>query len=944
MKKFNILFLFILFGVNSNFILATGLNVGSDIGSKRAAENVVKDKFDLTKKLKNTDLKNIDFSFKDFDLIDVINIVAAAKGENVILPTGADAIKSKITIETPEKVAPEEAWDLLNTVLDVAGYVVSTSAGGMSKIVKKDDNLVKNPFRIFKEEQDQARIFVDTDYKEIPDTDERIIFLGYFENIQVPRGDQAGGGDDSQNIIQQVIQIYTGDRVNSRSDRGTSSFRFIPEANGVIIIDKSSSIRSMMKIFSQLDKAGFKEHIEKIKLENVSANKVADMFNNENTGIIGKKAKTTYRLGKKRKSKSKYFDKETKVIAEEKSNSLFLLGNKDAIDKIKEFIFRFIDIPIEGGRSILHRKKLDYLDCDRLKSVLEQIVKQAPEDGSQARAGAAGAGPERFFQEVRIETDRPKASDGGGDASKAGQYKYSGTNSLLIAANNEDWMKINELVEKLDKPLRQVIIEILIVDLTMDGNKVLGSQTRNPALAPLFNISHDGRPINVQSAQLAGQVTTKCASEPCLDVPKTLKADLMQGTQGTDPTAENYNPFIRPTAGSSLLTLSDKDGHTWSVLKVLDLYQNTKILSHPYIVAVNNKPAVVKVGLQKILQGDAQDTSGGAIRVLKTKVDADITVNVTPRIGGIDAQGNASVNLQVGIEINEFASTIVVQDGLNPMIKRNISTNANIKNGEILALGGLIKVESTNGEGKTPILGSIPVIGWFFKSKNKNLKRTTLTIFIRATAVEPEVNGKMDAYTRDYINTAKKCSEEGGLFEGLRDPVTRWFFGSENPAGDRIDDFMAINKKIISTEELKFAELKVCVEKSTVVANSDLPKNFAQGNLNSSTSKVNSAGQDLASAQVKNNQNASSQNSYELFEDGKQADLLANSGACPVIIDPAMQATEFMNNNIMPADNVNVILAQNKEPKNCKRNLQNCSQNNDKLRDLLSGMDSPFTS
>lgn len=961
MKNFNILFLFVLLGVNSFVFSNIDLAVCPNFDLEGSIENTVKDKFDFSKthkENKKSNLKKIYFSFKDVDLVDVINIIAAEKCENIILPLGQDAIKSKLTIDIPEKLSLDEAWDILNTILDVAGYAMSIK-GDMRKIVKKDDNLVKNAFRIFKEEQ--SSIFVDTDYKDIPETDERIIFLCYFDNIQVPQ--EATGGDGS-NVIQEVIQIYTGKNVSSTSDRGTSSFRFIPGANGVVIVDKAINIRSMMKIFSELDKAGFKESLERIKLEHVSAETVANMFTDADKGIIGKKVKTTYRLGKKRKSKKNYFDKETKVVAEPKSNSLILMGNKEAIDRIKEFIYRFIDIPIEGGRSVLHRKKLDYLDCDKLREVLTKIVAQAPEEGTQARAGAQGSGPERFFSEgIQIETDRPK-QDSGVDSDKGGQYKYSGTNSILVAAKNDDWKKIEELVEKLDRPLRQVIIEVLIVDLVMEGNRFLGSQTRNPSLAPLFNISQNGRPMNAQSAQLAPLQTSLCP-EVCSSTSRTIAADLMEN--GVDSSGKSVNPFVSGDEGSTLLTISDKNGWTWSVLKALDKYSNVKILSHPYIVAINNKQATVSVGVEKLLQGDASGSSGGAVSVQIVPVKADIKVDVTPRIGGVDAEGNSSVNLQVSIDINEFQSTTVAvdQQGQNPQNIRKISTNANIKNNEILALGGLIRTDSKNSEGRAPILGSIPIIGWFFKARRSEKERRNLTVFIRATVVEPQNMGQMDVYTKDYINIAKNISKHGGLFDELKDPITRWFFDTEGAGVDRVDDFALINSKDISSEELRFAQSKFAQEKGSMLANNrpvrgmsrkdkySFSKNVSNKNISSDVissdlscedlSHINASNCDIAEIELKEGKDLSGQNTYELFEDGvRQDDLLVNA-SYPVNIDPVFQATKLMNSDIISTEGANVILAKNKEFNNSKNcNECACSKTDDKLRCLLKEIDNPF--
>lgn len=922
MKKFNILFLCFI-AIFPNCVIAFN-------GAK--IENTLKDKYTDVKKPRKHSPKNILFNFKDEDLIDIINIVAGIFGENIILPTGNDVIKSKVTIDIPKKLSKNEAWDLLNTVLDLSGYVISLGADGMRQIKKKDQNTARGPFRIFKEDA-QERVFVG-DYENIPEIgDERITFIGYFDNIQVPKEAGAEGG----NVIQQVIQMFTGTSVTSSSEGGTSAFRFLPDSNGVIIVDKASNIRSMMKIFKELDKAEFKEHFEIIKLEHVTSDKVEKMFNEDQTGILGKKQKTTYRLGKKRKTQSKYFDKETKVVADQKSNSIMLLGRKESIDRIKEFIFRFIDVPIEGGRSVLHRKKLDYLSADNIRETLLKVIGNSSDSSVQARSGAAAAGPERFFTEgIKIETDRPKQSESSGEAA-TGQYKYSGTNSLLIAANNEDWLKISDLIEKLDKPIQQAIIEILVVDLEMDGNKILGTQSRNPALAPLFNISQNGRPIDAQSAQLAAVQTTACP-DGCVSNSATLHADLMQGTQITDSTLSTYNPFIGgATAGSTLFTLSDKNGSTWSVLKLLDLYQNTKILSHPYIIARNNKAALVKVGTQRLLKADVSGSTSGTSRVEIRGVDADLVVNVLPRIGGIASDGSRVVNMQVDIDVNEFktVSPVVDQTGPNPRIIRKIVTNANIKSGEILVLGGLIKNETNDGDYRVPVLGSIPLIGWLFKTRSSVAVRNNLTVFIRVTAVEPELLNKMDYYTKDYIQAARRCSSEGGLFEGLRDPITRWFFGSQLPSDEYIDKFEKIEEKVVSTEEIEIKASSLNGQNINPKGSKDNQKIAAAPLVVTENKKpennINDTGVNIAAAPVLNEKTSFTVASATESKNSKEYKNIESTLAAP-----ASQVV-CKEPEILIASCDKTCKKTSSEKGSCEKSF-----NEDKLKEMLKGVENPF--
>ena len=771
-------------------------------------ESVLKDKLgngELFQKNKNEDVKNINFNFKDVELFDVIYAIAKQKKVNIIFPTleaEKKELKSKLTINIPDKLTIDEAWKMLYTVLDMAGYSMVPNADGYS-VVKTDNNISTK----------SLRIFIGIPYAELPDTDERIIYLAYFSNIQVPSEQEGGSG--GSNIVKQLLTQYLSKEVVSPRPR----FQFISASNGVMIIDRASNIRAVMKILKELDKIGVKEEVEMFPLQHTSASVVADLFNKQ---ILEKQQQRRYRLGMKRKSEVRYFEKGTKVVAEPRTNSLILLGNAEAIERIKDFLYRYLDVAIESGRSILHRRKLDYMDANRLREVLVNVVKSGGGD-EQATGRAGQLGPERFFDNVIIETDTPRDQEG---EKEEGKYKYYGTNSLVVAAKSDDWIRIEDLIGILDRPQPQVILEVLVVDLRLEDSKVLGGHTRNPALAPLMRLSREGQRVNAQAAHLHNVVTQDC--NMCGNKSGTIASDLVQDI-GDDPSNPTYTNNVLNSAigsaseggaGSSMFTLSDKDGKTWSVLKILSVYNNAKVLSHPYIVAKNNREAEVTVGTEKILVGDATGTAGGSTEIKRQKVDANLTIKITPRIVGDDI-----VNTAINITIDQFADETSGQTGTNPRVNRSVLTNANIKSGEILTIGGLIRVQNTNDQKKTPILGNIPVLGWFFKSRSDTRNKNNLTVFIRPTIVYPQAREEVSAYTNDYIRMAKGYSEVGGLFEGLKDPVTRWFFREQETTDEMIDDFFDQHQKKIDLEELMLSQAENpfdCQEQATLLAKNDV--------------------------------------------------------------------------------------------------------------------------
>jgi len=759
MKKRFILLYFIIFTGFSFEIMQAEIKSRSEDSS---IKKVLKKKLNRKKsKAKNKqNQKEIEFRFKATDLIDVINKVAEAKGVNVIFPMGESAIKEKVTIDIEEKVTVEQAWDLLQTILDVAGYSMAQK-GTFFSIVKFGPQISREPFPIY----------VSTPYDKLPNSDERIIYLMYFSNIQIPAGEGGGG----QDLVSKLLSGASGLLAKG------AAFKVIPSANGVMIIDRANNIRSIARILSELDKVGFKEKLEVVRLRYASANLVADLFNKK---IIGMGQRGRYRFRSKKKSETSYFEASMKIIPEPRTNTIILVGKQQAIDRVKDFIFTYVDVPIGQGRSVLHRKKLDYLNAEDLKKVLDGIIAGGAQEGVQARFGGSQYGPERFFRGVIVETDKPPSEESGvGNEEEKGRYRYSGTNSLIIAATKDDWERLEKLIDELDKPRPQVIIEVLIVDIVLDDNRFLGSNFRLPGNIPMMRFSKDGKPVEFQSAQYGGVVRDPMT----YDSENKQYSNRLAGDLYNEPAS---NPVVAAdisssAAGETIVSLSDTCGETWSILKVISVYDNTKILSHPYVVAINNQEAVVRVGEERLVQGEATQGSGGAVTREIQKVQADLTVKIKPRIGSLD-----SVNLQVDIDIDEFINATVsgsISDGNRDT--RKIQTNANVKTGDILALGGLIRLDVTESTSPTPVLGQIPILGWLFKRKSLTRKKNNLTVFIRPTIIEPKLRGGIGDYTKDYINLAKEYVQEGMLFDTLRDPVTRWFFKADIDARDVIDLF-----------------------------------------------------------------------------------------------------------------------------------------------------------
>ena len=166
--------------------------------------------------VEDTSQATIGIHYIDEDIINIINMLAEKKEVNVILPTGAHALKVKVNFSLQYKVTLDRAWELLRIYLDMAGY----------SLLPKNDMyiIVKNNKETFDANNARypTRLFIETPLDIVPSTDERITYLYYFSNIKV--------GDAGDNRIKEIAAQLLPDQSFYRIDNATNSLLLTAKA------------------------------------------------------------------------------------------------------------------------------------------------------------------------------------------------------------------------------------------------------------------------------------------------------------------------------------------------------------------------------------------------------------------------------------------------------------------------------------------------------------------------------------------------------------------------------------------------------------------------------------------------------------------------------------------------------------------------------------------
>lgn len=669
-----------------------------------------------TVETKKEEEPTIEFNFEGASLQNLIQQIEAIFDVTFItddaidpLPKNTVAIKgNKITFKTNDPLTKQEAWDLFITFLDVSGFTLVQQATPRMYRIKP----TKDAY------QSTLRTFIGTSIDELPDSDEIVRFMYFIENSD----------------LNTLVPIVTALKTASAPAVG------LPESKALLITDRSYNIKSLMKIVKELDKVSMPQAMSVLKLRQANAKDVADLYD-----ALTKPADQPRMMGPRKAPTSLYFPENTKIIAEPRTNSLILLGQRDAIQKIEDFIIKNIDIDLEQPYSPLNIYKLKYADAETIAKIMNDTANIGKETAGIGTSGGMRGG-DKYLKPITFTPERE-------------------TNQLIIKGGYEDYMAAKEVIDKLDVVQPQIAIEVLILELELDNTKTIGAQLRSKTTGCGDNLL--GKNIKFQTSGLFGQ---GIVTNPSGVGVTTLLGNLISLVSSA-------------TVGSTVLTLGQDLFGVWGVFALLETITNTQIVSNPFLVATNKSEASVKVGqTRRVVNGNI--TTGGASSPSNTQQDANLKVTIRPQINS-----DGMIILDINVHIERFTA---LTDGstANTSVE-DVNTYAIVADKEVLALGGLIQNTITDVVTKVPILGDIPVLGWLFKNKRKLTIKKNLLILISSQIIRPEKAMQEQPFTKERI-----AEYQGDLASTLdpydeRDPVYRSFFKpSDNSTEQVVERFL----------------------------------------------------------------------------------------------------------------------------------------------------------
>jgi len=314
------------------------------------------------------------------------------------------------------------------------------------------------------------------------------------------------------------------------------------------------------------------------------------------------------------------------------------------------------------------------------------------------------------------------------------------TSQLVVVATEKEQADVDTLLNQLDKPTRQVLIETHLVELSSNPSTSKGIDWSGTLAAQ--NISFgNGIMSGSSETKIPGETTsttTTFAGHPPITTTATPSSS-------TKTTLDSIIPGSLSPGGLSLSTVSgltpgigflSADGAK-AVLSFLNQSSEAQVVSTPRVVTLDNETATISVtrGFPVInVTASTSGVSSGSSQITYSNIGT--ILQVTPRI-----TANDYIWLKVIPDVSSFFGTVsktvagqVYQ--ADEFDSRHIETQVLIPNAHTLVMGGLVKDNPNSSYTKVPILGDIPVLGHAFRSENKSMDKGDLMIFITPTIVQ----------------------------------------------------------------------------------------------------------------------------------------------------------------------------------------------------------------
>ncbi len=446
----------------------------------------------------------------------------------------------------------------------------------------------------------------------------------------------------------------------------------------------------------------------------------------------------------------------------ERTNSLLLISHHAyLVDNAENWIKELDVVPSEGRDDIYIYNVRNSVASD-LAELLNEILYGASAGGRTTGQGKKGlvdkkqktssaTSPSSSKSRTTSKSQQDKASKSlakksptspaGADtaaamrlAGEAAIIADDNRNIIIIKALPADYPRIIKLIEKLDNMPTQVLIEVLVAEVTLTD-------------AWEFGIEWWLKEKTMQSTTTNADGTTTTTTTP-----------YGIGTNLANVAQDLY--------GLTYSFLSDNE-KVFGLLHALASNSDVNILSSPQIMVLNNETATINVGrevpivtsesaVQNVVSTPTSATTGTSSGTVDKTVeykDVGVILEATPKINA-----NGIIILEISQQVSEARKNTVSGIDSPEILKREIQTTLAVKDGQSILMGGLISKSQDTTDSGVPYLKDLPYLGWFFKSQQQSTTKTELLIMITPHVIESE--DVLDQYVNNFRKKVTDIREQ----------------------------------------------------------------------------------------------------------------------------------------------------------------------------------------
>ncbi|MEE9524939.1 MAG: secretin N-terminal domain-containing protein [Thermodesulfovibrionales bacterium] len=409
----------------------------------------------------------------------------------------------------------------------------------------------------------------------------------------------------------------------------------------------------------------------------------------------------------------------TDLIVYEPTNLLIVTSRPEGLVKFMK-ILEAIDLAPSNRENI--RTFVYYVEngeAKSLASILKEIYVIKQTSGKRVTASRTKARVTKGRKTAVRPTTATIVSTAGEIEGEITITSYDDINALIIKSSPAAYLAMLETIKKLDIPPKQVLIEVMIAEITLNDDESMGVE---------WLLKSESK----KTTYLAGFT------------PSALDVD----TPATGaPTTNFFGYVINPTEFVGMINLFAS-------------YGKVDILSSPHILALDNKEAKIEVGndipiatgLNTTTSGDTTGTTLVSAGQIQYRT-AGTLLTVTPHINDKDF-----VTLKVSQEFSGLGDeTTVAGTEFPSFFTRRAETTGIVKDGHTLIIGGLIGETKTATRSGLPILSKLPIIGFLFGTSSVTVRKTELIIMITPHVIRNQEDA--DRKTEEFQNRVRSVKK-----------------------------------------------------------------------------------------------------------------------------------------------------------------------------------------